>query len=592
MTKACRSELLYREAKEIKYLSARTNHTTGEIVNVITPETLDYIERDGVSRIQARVMLDCKAKNGVCAHCYGLKYSNLQLPEVGEVVGTEAAQAIGEPAAQLTMNVVNKGGAAGSSLSSGVQTFNAYLNGSVVGGSSAKVASIPEFSGYARISKMDDAATISIEPVDKENCEMCQKCLASAGGHCPLQDLNKSSDPLCMVPEKVPNEMLSVKNGEWVDSGYPVTKYPLVADGIHSVKDDKSVDVVLRRKQMIWIHNYYNIFHDSSIDINARHFEILVIVQNQHAIVTSSDNPQFAIGGVYKISDLMAAGDSVQYMMKTADNKDTILRNSGLIAALTFAEQAPVIARATMSDLKSDCATNNSPIGNISIGQEVGSSELKVLSNPVSDSLFGDISLEDDTETEEDYIQMIESAGFGGGDSSFDMDFFDDSILLDEPESVEEPVAQSDGLGAMDAFSSVEKEEPVEEAEELVEESNTVECTIRYFLNSELLTECTQVREISIGSPVVADVSVLPSGCILSPGTVDSLIAERGKTEYEFYYVTDFTEQDFDEFEDDFDFDDDVDFEASASTEDSEEKEDNPEIAGNSSGEVDSMNFF
>ena len=52
---------------------------------------------------------------------------------VGENVGREAAKGIGEPSEQLTMNTINSGGAAGSSITNGIAILQKLLGGGVPG---------------------------------------------------------------------------------------------------------------------------------------------------------------------------------------------------------------------------------------------------------------------------------------------------------------------------------------------------------------------------------------------------------------------------------------------------------------------------
>ena len=56
--------------------------------------------------------MTCKTLRGVCQQCYGIDLTKNALVDIGEAVGTVAAQAIGEPGTQLTMNTKHAGGAA------------------------------------------------------------------------------------------------------------------------------------------------------------------------------------------------------------------------------------------------------------------------------------------------------------------------------------------------------------------------------------------------------------------------------------------------------------------------------------------------
>ena len=63
--------------------------------------------------VKIRSVLTCKSKYGVCRKCYGRNLATDRNVDVGEAVGTIAAQAIGEPGTQLTMRTFHTGGVAG-----------------------------------------------------------------------------------------------------------------------------------------------------------------------------------------------------------------------------------------------------------------------------------------------------------------------------------------------------------------------------------------------------------------------------------------------------------------------------------------------
>jgi DNA-directed RNA polymerase subunit beta' len=70
------------------------------------------IEVAGIADISVRSPLTCKTLDGICIHCYGSDLGKNKIVELGEAVGTVAAQAIGEPGTQLTMRTFHAGGAA------------------------------------------------------------------------------------------------------------------------------------------------------------------------------------------------------------------------------------------------------------------------------------------------------------------------------------------------------------------------------------------------------------------------------------------------------------------------------------------------
>ena len=89
---------------------------TGNLIitknKLITDADAQKIVDAGVERVKIRSVLNCHAKHGVCAKCYGANMSNNNLVAVGEAVGVIAAQSIGEPGTQLTMRTFHTGGIA------------------------------------------------------------------------------------------------------------------------------------------------------------------------------------------------------------------------------------------------------------------------------------------------------------------------------------------------------------------------------------------------------------------------------------------------------------------------------------------------
>ena len=82
----------------------------------------EEIENAGITDLLVRSPLTCKTLNGVCIHCYGEDLGKNKVIDIGEAVGTVAAQAIGEPGTQLTMRTFHAGGTAsvGGDITSGL----------------------------------------------------------------------------------------------------------------------------------------------------------------------------------------------------------------------------------------------------------------------------------------------------------------------------------------------------------------------------------------------------------------------------------------------------------------------------------------
>ncbi len=78
----------------------------------ITKHDALVVDKANVEQVHVRSPLACKSLHGVCIKCYGADLGSGKPVELGEAVGTVAAQAIGEPGTQLTMRTFHAGGVA------------------------------------------------------------------------------------------------------------------------------------------------------------------------------------------------------------------------------------------------------------------------------------------------------------------------------------------------------------------------------------------------------------------------------------------------------------------------------------------------
>jgi DNA-directed RNA polymerase subunit beta' len=127
-------EIVHSDGKEIvpfkdrligRYSAENCYHPeTGEVLieknGYITEEVANHIIASGVEELRIRTILTCDSKRGVCKKCYGQNLSTGERVEVGESIGTIAAQSIGEPGTQLTMRTFHTGGVAGADITQGL----------------------------------------------------------------------------------------------------------------------------------------------------------------------------------------------------------------------------------------------------------------------------------------------------------------------------------------------------------------------------------------------------------------------------------------------------------------------------------------
>ncbi|MEY8334655.1 hypothetical protein AALB53_16345 [Lachnospiraceae bacterium 47-T17] len=464
---SCRSLLLHREARSLPHLRRMLNFSSNEQLSVITEDTLNSIEQEGIDRVQARILLDCQSKHGICAHCFGLKYSNLQLPEVEEFVGIEAAQAIGEPAAQLTLSLINKGGVTGESVASGVQIFEGLLNGNVLTNDTTPAKIIPN-NGYVRISELDKSISVCIEP-DSKDCTLCQECMKrNKRKTCALTVNGLRANPACLVSERIDKNLLIPLDNEWVQSGEQLTIDPITANDartysmvdpnlINTVDDSTEPIYVLRKRQMAWLLNYYRTFVSNNIYINARHFEILARIQNNYVTILDSKYDAYKVGDVAEVNDVINIS-GIRYKMRVSKRDEVILRTSGAFTALSFEDLPSVAAKLVNSSYKSPVFYNNSLIGAISAGTNIITNTPKefkqyILARASNKVLEGDkpeevirsiiLNTSDNTESKKSLSELLE-AGIGN-----EMSLNEDDLLREF-----ENMLISGGTESMGSFTS------------------------------------------------------------------------------------------------------------------------------------------
>ena len=100
-----------------RYTLERVKHPiTGELIIDVNQEVTEKIaiaiEAAGIETVRIRTVLTCEAEHGVCRLCYGRNLATNRTVDIGEAVGTIAAQSIGQPGTQLTMRTFHTGGVA------------------------------------------------------------------------------------------------------------------------------------------------------------------------------------------------------------------------------------------------------------------------------------------------------------------------------------------------------------------------------------------------------------------------------------------------------------------------------------------------
>ncbi len=120
---------------------------------LLTKEDAQKIDEAEIGSIIVRSPLSCKTLHGICSKCYGMDLGKGTPIDLGEAVGTIAAQAIGEPGTQLTMRTIHAGGTAsvGGDITQGLPRVDEIFekrrpkNPAVVSTVNGVVASVKDF---------------------------------------------------------------------------------------------------------------------------------------------------------------------------------------------------------------------------------------------------------------------------------------------------------------------------------------------------------------------------------------------------------------------------------------------------------------
>lgn len=109
-------EIAFSKAIKGRVLSEDAVDSSGRVVfekgHLLSRRDAIALEGTTCESVFVRSPMTCATLRGVCQQCYGHDLTTNQVVDIGEAVGTVAAQAIGEPGTQLTMNTKHAGGAA------------------------------------------------------------------------------------------------------------------------------------------------------------------------------------------------------------------------------------------------------------------------------------------------------------------------------------------------------------------------------------------------------------------------------------------------------------------------------------------------
>ena len=253
---------------------------TGEVIvpktKMMNDADADAVIAAGITRVQIRSVLECRARKGVCAHCYGINLAMGTLVGKGEAVGIIAAQSIGEPGTQLTMRTFHTGGVAGSDITQGLPRVEELFEAR----KPKKAATLAEISGVVTIEESKRTTVKTVNIVNPESGEMRSYQLASSSG-------------------------IRVTDGQQVEQGFQLNEGSLNPHDILRVRDPRAVhDYEIKEVQKV--------YRQQGVDINDKHIEVIVRQMMRKVRVEDAGEAEVLPGSVMDLLEFEDYNQKVQ----------------------------------------------------------------------------------------------------------------------------------------------------------------------------------------------------------------------------------------------------------------------------------------
>ena len=252
--------------------------TTGEVLcpadRMMSEEDAKRIEKAGITGVEIRTVLTCRAKSGVCAHCYGMNLASGRPVGGGEAVGIIAAQSIGEPGTQLTMRTFHTGGVAGGDITQGLPRVEELFEAR----KPKKMATLSEIAGRVRFEESGKGSLLTVHVIADDG------------------DTRSYS---------VPHTGLRVHDGDIIEKGTAIN------EGAWNPHD------VLRTRGSSAVHNYLiqevlRVYRQQGVDINDKHIEVIVRQMMRKCRVEDAGDTTLLSGAMVDVLELYEANEAVR----------------------------------------------------------------------------------------------------------------------------------------------------------------------------------------------------------------------------------------------------------------------------------------
>ncbi|CAN5121287.1 DNA-directed RNA polymerase subunit beta' [soil metagenome] len=295
----------------------------------VTRHDGEIIDNAGVETVEVRSPMACKSLHGVCVKCYGADLGTNKVVELGEAVGTVAAQAIGEPGTQLTMRTFHAGGVA-----------------STAGDITAGLPRVEEI--FEKRKPKNPAAVAHMSGIISE---------INVVGH----DRHIIITPDIVEvkvgkSKKLDNEyVVAPTRSILVRIGQEVKKGDLLTDG--SVDLDELFRYAGREKTENYIiHEVSKLYELQGAAVSHKHIELIVRQMFSRRRIKTSGDTQFIRGDIVEMSDYMEMNDIEKAKGKEESKGDAVimgisevsLSRSSFLSAASFQHTPRVLIQAAI----------------------------------------------------------------------------------------------------------------------------------------------------------------------------------------------------------------------------------------------------
>jgi DNA-directed RNA polymerase subunit beta' len=338
---------------------------------LITRELAEKFDRLGIEELNVRTAMLCKAPLGMCKKCYGLSLENSKEVAMGAAVGVIAAQSIGEPGTQMTMQTFHKGGVQATDITQGLPRIEELFEAR----SPKAEADVASIDGKAHIERAeDDSVTITIVGskkvvrdyiisdaknvavtdgstvksgqiifVDSEGMEKQSPIDGSVridGGVLTVSGSIKAEELVTVLP----NIPVLINDGEEIKAGTQLTE--------GSIDPKKLADVAgIATAQKYILDEVQRVFNEQGVPIGDVHVEIIIRQMARLGKVLESGDSEYLVGSFVNrfVSDAKNKVLSEEGKNKVLVNpkllgiKASALQTESFLSAMSFQEQVRVL---------------------------------------------------------------------------------------------------------------------------------------------------------------------------------------------------------------------------------------------------------